>query len=150
MTVTTGWNIPANPQQGDVWQRNSGISFTWDSGLEMWLPTNPADAFAALLITGGATNQHLAKNGTQAYNLKWVDASDGVLFAHQQASASDEWVVNHSLRQRFVSVSVIPAIDTIWFAPEGTVITPDIDFRTINSCWLRFTRPLQGTALIRR
>jgi hypothetical protein len=150
MTVTTGWLVPPNPQHGDVWQRNSGISFVWDDNLQLWIPTVPADAFAGLLITGGATNQHLSKAGTQSYNLRWVDASEGILFQHQQPVASDTWTMQHGLRQQYVSVTVIPAILGTWYEAPGTVITPECEFATLNSVVLHFTRPLQGTAFVRR
>lgn len=151
----TGWNPPQGydtVSHGDTWARGTtGLTFTWDGTISAWLATTPLGAETNLLVPGGSLNQHLAKGGSQAANVRWVRAEEGLVSGpHALTPAGLEFQVQHSLQQQIVDVTVIPMIEGTWFGTPGTVIVPTVDFRTANVCVLHFAYPVIGTAFIRK
>lgn len=149
MTTFAGWAVPAGAVPGDIWERPAGIHFVMH-GSGVWVPLDPTDAFAALLPVGGTTDDHLRKSGSRPYQVGWIEPTGGILMSHLQLTASNAWEITHGLRQRYISVTVVPAIEDTWYGPVNTTIVPEVEYRTANTCVLHFAYALLGTALLRR
>lgn len=153
MATLISETAPASPLDGDLWVRTSdGYRQVWNDAAQTWMRfTVPAQSHeGTVLASRGATDRHLAKRSNTDWDAIWVDATQGILATHEQATESDQWQVSHNLRQWYVAVTVFEPGNQGTLGVEQTVIYPEIEYVDGFNCKLHFARPVKGTAFCRR
>jgi hypothetical protein len=90
----------------------------------------------------GLENQVLARGpDADPFAVKWAESAIGMVW-EEDFNNLQQWVCNHGLIFRLVSVTAIKT--------DGTVMIPDITYTNNLTCVLTFASAVSGTAVIRR
>jgi len=150
--------FPSNPTIGEQVTLPDGRVFEWD-GVRWNLVesggggplTDPTTTKGDLIVRGAsaitrlgvsANDQVLTVDSTAPLGVAWKTSTAAASYVHVESPAADEWQVPHNLGFRYVSVQVV--------SDTGNQVIGDIDWVSTTQVDLIFSKPVSGTAIIRR
>lgn len=151
--------FPANPNVGDQVTLADGRVFEWD-GVRWVLVsggggggalTDPTTTKGDLIVRGasaitrlpvGSNDQVLTADSVATLGVAWKTGAAAASYVHTESPAADEWVIPHNLNFQYVSVQIVN--------DSGNTVIGDVDFVSTTRVDLSFSKPVSGTAIIRR
>src|SRR5262245_5574818 len=104
------WGLNPNPAYtgavGDIFIRTTtNEQLRWDGAA--WQPLVPPETRGDVVPPGGILNDRLGKNHSRPFDLKWMNAAEGITMVHDQTTPAAQWIIAHMLSARFVDVTVL-------------------------------------------
>lgn len=136
-----------------------GRVFEWDGSIWVLVSggggggglTDPTTTKGDLIVRGasaitrlpvGANDQVLTADSTAALGVAWKTGAAAASYTHVESPAADEWIIAHNLNFRYVNVQIV--------SDTGNTVIGDIDYVSTTQVDLNFSKPVSGTAIIRR
>lgn len=150
--------FPSNPNIGDQVTLPDGRVFEWNG--TSWVLvggggggpiTDPTTTKGDLIVRGasaitrlpvGTNDQVLTADSTATLGVAWKTGAAAASYVHTESPAADEWVIAHGLNFRYVNVQIV--------SDTGNTVLADIDWVSTTRVDLSFSKPVSGTAIIRR